>query len=147
MHRCEENTLQHSNGWLTLYYRLPSHLPDYAHLTLRSIEVAAVAPVKPDAVITSADNCLGYVGKSTHTHLLQVSRCETLMCAIPEFLIVCLMAASQHSYGPIAALLASLGDSVLRPLGHCHRFCNHLVHGGHSNKLPWTMQTALPLLL
>ena len=69
MHRCEERTVQHSNGWLTLYYRLPSHLPDYAHLTLRSIEVAAVTPVKPDAVITSADNCLGYVGESTHTHL------------------------------------------------------------------------------
>lgn len=61
--QCEENTLQHSNGWLTLYYRLPAHLPDYAHLTLRSIEVAAVTPVKPDAVITSADTCLGYVGQ------------------------------------------------------------------------------------
>ncbi|KAL0046963.1 hypothetical protein WJX82_003119 [Trebouxia sp. C0006] len=61
--QCEERTVQHSNGWLTLYYRLPSHLPDFAHLTLRSIEVAAVTPVKPDAAIISADNCLGYVGQ------------------------------------------------------------------------------------
>ena len=85
MHRCEKRTVQHSNGWLTLYYRLPSHLSDYAHLTLRSIEVAAVTHVKPDAVITSADNCLGYVGESKHTHAhsLQASQCETVMCMIP----------------------------------------------------------------
>ncbi|KAL0029243.1 hypothetical protein WJX79_005154 [Trebouxia sp. C0005] len=63
LERFEARTVQHSTGWLTLYYRLPSHLPDYAHLTLRSIEVAAVTPIKPDAVITSADNCLGYVGQ------------------------------------------------------------------------------------
>lgn len=83
MHRFEARTVQHSTGWLTLYYRLPSHLPDYAHLTLRSIEVAAVTPIKPDAVITSADNCLGYVGKSNHTYLLQVWHYETLMCMMP----------------------------------------------------------------
>ncbi len=73
MHRCEERTLQHSSGWQTLYYRLPSHLPDYAHLTLRSIEVAAVSPVKPDAVVTSVDDWLGYVGESNHkqAHSLQ----------------------------------------------------------------------------
>jgi len=93
--------VRHSNGWQTLYYRLPSHIPDYAHLTLRSIEVAAVTPVKPDAVITSADNCLGYVGKSTHTHLLQVFNCETLMCMMRGGLTVQCVAASQHSNGPV----------------------------------------------
>jgi hypothetical protein len=110
MHRCEERTVQHSNGWLTLYYRLPSHLPDFAHLTLRSIEVAAVTPVKPDAAIISADNCLGYVGESNHTqaHLLQASHYETLVRMMPECLIVRFMAASQHNYGVCAALLASL---------------------------------------
>ena len=84
MHRCEENTLQHSNGWLTLYYKLPAHLPDYAHLTLRSIEVAAVTPVKPDAVITSADTCLGYVGKSTHTH--NCCKCLAVRLSCAQFL-------------------------------------------------------------
>ena len=39
-----EETVPHANGWLTLYYRLPAHLPDFSHLTLRSMEVAAVAP-------------------------------------------------------------------------------------------------------
>lgn len=136
MHRCEESTLQHGNGWVTLYYRLPSHLPDYAHLTLRSIEVAAVTPVKPDAVITSADNCLGYVGESTHTHLLHVSHCETLICTMPGGLTVQCTAAPQHSYGFCAALLTSLCVSFPRPLCHRNSLCNFSVHVSHLDQLP-----------
>lgn len=55
--------MQHSSGWLTLYYRLPSRLPDFSYLTLRSIEVAAVAPVNPPE--PRIDPCLGYVGQDS----------------------------------------------------------------------------------
>lgn len=78
--RCSQETVHHSNGWLTRIYRLPSHLPDYSHLTLRSIEVAAVAPLKPgsgasaDAAVTTAtDASLGYVGQSQCTSALFVA--------------------------------------------------------------------------
>lgn len=77
--RCSQETVHHSNGWLTRIYRLPSHLPDYSHLTLRSIEVAAVAPLKPgggasaDAAVTTAtDASLGYVGRSQYISALPV---------------------------------------------------------------------------
>ena len=65
--------MQHSSGWLTLYYRLPSRLPDFSCLTLRSIEVAAVAPVDPPTTPLAelpeplVDPCLGYVGQTSST--------------------------------------------------------------------------------
>ncbi len=62
--RCAEEAVQHSSGWLTLFYRLPSHLPDYAHLTLRSVEVAAVMAATSTPGTPCADACLGYVGMS-----------------------------------------------------------------------------------
>ena len=64
-----QETAHHSNGWQTLYYRLPSHLPDFSHLTLRSIEVTAVAPAVPSAspaALTPLEPCLGYVGRHQH---------------------------------------------------------------------------------
>ena len=69
-HRAVKERVQRSSGWLTLYYRLPSHLPDFSCLTLRSIEVAAVAPANPPATLSndppapSDDPCLGYVGQT-----------------------------------------------------------------------------------
>ena len=54
---------QHSNGWCSLQYNLPSHLPDFQHLTLRSIEVAAVTPADVDHHTSEPDACLGYVGE------------------------------------------------------------------------------------
>lgn len=52
----------HSNGWCSLQYNLPSHLPDFQHLTLRSIEVAAVTPAHLQHNTSAPDVCLGYVG-------------------------------------------------------------------------------------
>ena len=67
--RAFEERVHHSNGWLTLYYRLPSRLPDFTCLTLRSIEVAAVAPATPAAhpPAPPVDPCLGYVGQTSST--------------------------------------------------------------------------------
>ena len=60
-----EEEVHHSNGWCTLYYRLPSHLPDFSCLTLRSMEVAAVATANPPA--NPVGPCLGYVGQLSFT--------------------------------------------------------------------------------
>ena len=54
---------QHSDGWCSVQYNLPSHLPDFQHLTLRSIEVAAVTPAHHQPDPSASHVCLGYVGE------------------------------------------------------------------------------------
>lgn len=61
LYRSVQDIMQHDSGWVTQTYHLPSSLPDYRHLTLRSIEVAAVAPkVLPQPA--ASGGCLGYLG-------------------------------------------------------------------------------------
>lgn len=62
-----QDVVHHTTGWITLYYRLPSHLPDFSHLTLRSMEVAAVAPATPPASLDGPCFALGYVGQLSLT--------------------------------------------------------------------------------
>ena len=62
--RWAEEAGHNANGWVTVDYHLPSHLPDFAHLTLRSMEVAAVTPTNSLMATQASDTCLGYVGQS-----------------------------------------------------------------------------------
>lgn len=105
--RSTEETVQHSNGWLTQYYRLPSHLPDYAHLTLRSIEVAAVAPADAAAAITPAHTCLGYVGMYHITYVVSYSCAPMLWdnCSCHEARLKALLFGSSAYSRPSHQLL------------------------------------------